>query len=73
MIYECVDRRGKSTQHKQSGDLSSKDAMKRLGVYERPFKVTRWPDGRPDLAHCVQQMEVSEISWAIVRSEREES
>ena len=60
MIYECVDRRGVVHQHRQSDELSAKQAMQRLGVYERPFKVTRWPEGRPDLAHCVQQFEVRE-------------
>lgn len=60
MIYECTDRRGQSTRHTQSGELSSKEAMQRLGVLDRPFKVVRWPTGRPDLAHCVQQFEVHE-------------
>lgn len=60
MIYECIDRRGQRHEHRMSGELSAKEAMQRLGVYERPFKVTRWPTGRPDLAHCVQQFEVTE-------------
>lgn len=46
--------------HHLSAELSSKEAMERLGVYGRPFKVVRWPVGRPDLAHCVQQFEVHE-------------
>ena len=60
MQYECTDRRGQATTHKLSAELSSKEAMERLGVYGRPFKVVRWPAGRPDLAHCVQQFEVNE-------------
>lgn len=62
MIYECQDRRGVIHRHRMSGDLSAKEAMKRLGVLDRPFKVTRYEDGRPDLAHCVQQFEVHEVS-----------
>lgn len=58
MIYECLDRRGVAHLHTQSNDMSSKEAMKRLGVYQRSFKVTCWPEGRPDMAHCVQQFEV---------------
>lgn len=61
MLYECVDRRGVAHLHGPlSSELSGKEAMQRLGVYERPFKVTCWPKGRPDLAHCVQQFEVQE-------------
>lgn len=60
MVYECTDRRGATVQHRQSGELSAKKVMERLGVYERPFKVVRWPEGRPDQAHCVQQFEVHE-------------
>lgn len=62
MIYECTDRRGEIYRHKQSDELSAKKAMQRLGVFERPFKVVRYPEGRPDLAHCVQQFEVHEVS-----------
>lgn len=60
MVYECLDKRGTIHMHRQSEELSSKEAMQRLGVFGRPFKVTRWPEGRPDLAHCVQQFEVHE-------------
>lgn len=57
MIYECTDRRGVAVQHKQSDALSAKEAMQRLGVYERPFQVRRWPEGRPDQARTVQDFE----------------
>lgn len=62
MIYECVDRHNIAHLHKQSAELSAEEAMRRLGVYQRPFKVTRWPEGRPDLAHCVQQREIAEFT-----------
>lgn len=60
MIYECKDRRGRVVTHTLSDELSSKEAMERLGVYERPFEVRRYPTGRPDLAHTVQQFEIGE-------------
>jgi hypothetical protein len=62
MIYECTDRRGQTTVHVQSDDLTSREAMQRLGVLDRSFKVVCWPQGRPDQAHCVQQLEVREVS-----------
>lgn len=49
MQYECTDRRGQVTTHTQSDELTAKEAVQRLGVLERPFKVVRWPTGRPDL------------------------
>ena len=62
VMYECVDRHGTAHLHgPMSPELSGKEAMLRLGVYERLFKVTRWPTGRPDLAHCIQQMEIAKI------------
>ncbi len=61
MMYECTDRRGAVRLHGPlSSELSSKEAMRRLGVLDRPFKVVTWPQGRPDLAHCVQQFEIGE-------------
>lgn len=60
MVYECLDRRGKIHNFTLADELTSKEAMERLGVYKRPFKVARWPQHRPDLAHCVQQFEVGE-------------
>lgn len=63
MMYECTDRRGDVHLHGPlSSKLSSREAMQRLGVYEHPFKVVTWPQGRPDLAHCVQAFEVQERS-----------
>lgn len=59
MIYECTDRRGVVHTHGPlSRQLSAKEAMQRLGVYERPFQVRCYPEGRPDLVHTVQQFEV---------------
>ena len=58
MIYECTDRRGVIHTHTMSSELTAREAMERLGVYERPFQVRRYPAGRPDLAHTVQQFEV---------------
>lgn len=57
MIYECVDRRGDRHQHTLSDELSAEEAMKRLGVWQRPFRVSRWPIGRPDQARTVQDFE----------------
>lgn len=61
MVYECTDRRGQIYTHTLSDALSSRQAMERLGVWQRPFKVVRWPTGRPDKAHCVQQFEIHEV------------
>jgi hypothetical protein len=62
MMYECTDRRSVIHVHGPfSGALTSKEAMQRLGVYERPFQVRCYPDGRPDLAHTVQRFEVEEV------------
>lgn len=63
MIYECTDRRGVIHVHGPlSAKLSSKEAMQRLGVLDRPFQVRRYPQGRPDLAHTVQQFEIGEVT-----------
>ncbi len=60
MVYECTDRRGAIHTFMLSDDLSGTEAMERLGVLNRPFKVVRWPNHRPDKAHCIQQFEVHE-------------
>lgn len=57
MIYECTDRRGSRVEHTQSDDLTAQEAMERLGVWQRPFRVMRWPNGRPDQARLVQDFE----------------
>jgi hypothetical protein len=56
MVYLCIDRYGVEHAHPMPGSLSAKEAMGRLGVLDRPFKVQRHPDGRPDLTHTVQDM-----------------
>ncbi len=61
MIYECTDRRGAIYRHSMSSDLTAREAMERLGVFNRPWQVRRYPDGRPDLAHTVQQFEPHEV------------
>jgi hypothetical protein len=35
--------------------------MQRLGVLDRPFRVRCYPQGRPDLAHTLQEFEVEEV------------
>jgi hypothetical protein len=56
MVYECTDRRGVMHVHHLSDKLTAQEAMERLGVWQRPFRVMRYPTGRPDLAVTVQEM-----------------
>jgi hypothetical protein len=57
MVYECTDRRGEVHLHKQSGELSAQEAMERLGVWQRPFRVRRYPVGQVKEARLVQDFE----------------
>lgn len=58
MIYECEDRRGKFHRFNLSDELTAEQAMERLGVLKRPFRVRRYPNHRPDQARTVQEFEV---------------
>lgn len=57
MVYECTDRRGILHTHTLSDELTPEEAMKRLGVWQRPFRVMRYPTGRPDQSRMVQDIE----------------
>ena len=62
MMYECTDRRGRIYVHGPlSAKLSTHEAMRRLGVLDRPFQVRVYPSGRPDLVRTVQAFEVLEV------------
>lgn len=57
MIYECTDRAGDVHNHKQSGELTAEEAMKRLGVWQRPFRVIRYPVNNERHRRVVQDFE----------------
>jgi hypothetical protein len=57
MVYECIDRRGDGRQFEMSSELTADEAMQRIGVYRRPFTVTRWSKAKPDDKRVVQRLE----------------
>ena len=61
MIVEAYDRNNwLRLRSACSDELTSEEILTRFGLKGRPWYVVKYPDGRPDKAHCIQQIEVGE-------------
>lgn len=61
LMVACTDRRGQTTTHKMSSELTPREAAERLGVYGRTWTVSTYPEGSPEQAVPLQTFDGKDL------------